>query len=105
MFIVRNVSFKGAGTVIIILVSILILLQVSFSMSGLEQKSREAGVDSARQAVEKAALQCYALEGAYPSDLDYLTENYGLQLQDEKYLYYYESVAGNLAPLIEVVPR
>jgi hypothetical protein len=105
MFILRRVSLKGAGTVIILLITLLILLQVAFSLAGLEQKSRQTGIDSAREAVEKAALQCYALEGAYPPDLDYLAENYGLQLQEKKFLYYYESVAGNLAPVIEVVPR
>ena len=30
-----------------------------------------------RQVVIDAAVQCYALEGAYPSELSYLEENYG----------------------------
>ena len=33
-----------------------------------------------RDAVQRRALQCYVVEGAYPPDLQYLEDNYGLQV-------------------------
>lgn len=105
MFIFRNASFKLIGPVLIVLVSVLILIQIGFSLTGLETSSREAALRSAREAIDHAALQCYALEGAYPADIRYLVEHYGLQLQEDRYLYYYEAAGGNLAPMIEVIPR
>ena len=35
---------------------------------------------SAEAAVRRAVVQCYAVEGAYPADLQYLEERYGCLL-------------------------
>lgn len=62
-----------------------------------------------RQQLEKALRQgcvsCYAVEGRYPPDLDYLKENYGLQINEESYTVVYEAVAPNLMPDITVLER
>ena len=54
-------------------------------------------------AVQNAALSCYAVEGAYPSGLDYLKENYGLAYDEERYKVTYSAFASNLFPEIFVV--
>ena len=98
-------TIKGSGAVIGIIIAILIMVQVSLSLIRIENQSREAGLDTARDAVYSAALQCYALEGSYPADIGYLVDNYGLQLQENRYVYFYQSLGGNLTPVIEVVPK
>lgn len=59
----------------------------------------------ARQSVQRAAVQCYALEGAYPVDLGYLEEHYGVAVDDGRYFVDYRYVASNLMPDITVLPR
>jgi len=54
------------------------------------------------EAIRKSAISCYAQEGAYPNDLAYLEENYGLILNKDKYFYYYDLFASNILPDIEV---
>ena len=54
-------------------------------------------------AVRSAALTCYAVEGAYPSDVEYLRENYGLSYDAERYAVDYDAFASNLMPEIRVV--
>ncbi len=39
------------------------------------------------EAIDKALVQCFALEGSYPSDLQYLVDHYGLILDTDKYVY------------------
>ena len=36
--------------------------------------------DFPQLAVQQSALQCYTVEGAYPPNLEYLEENYGLRV-------------------------
>ena len=36
-------------------------------------------------AVRDAALTCYAIEGAYPPDLQYLRDNYGIRYDRSRY--------------------
>lgn len=54
-------------------------------------------IDAAQQAARNAAIQCYALEGAYPANIDYLYEHYGLK-ENKNIIIYYDYVASNLMP-------
>ena len=58
-----------------------------------------------RDAVKNAALTCYAVEGLYPAELQYLRDNYNLSYNEDRYIVYYEAVASNLMPSIKVVER
>jgi hypothetical protein len=58
-----------------------------------------------RDMMERAAIQCYALEGMYPPDIEYF-KNYGIILNEDKFIYYYENNAiGNYMPDIEVFAK
>ena len=58
-----------------------------------------------REAVQRSALQCYAVEGAYPPDLRYLEENYGLQVNQQDFYVTYDAFASNLPPTVRVTRR
>ncbi len=56
--------------------------------------------------VRRSAIQCYAIEGRFPSTQDgvkYLEETYGLAIDHERYRVYYESIGANIIPQIRVV--
>ncbi len=65
----------------------------------------EDTVLSIRKAVRESALQCYAVEGVYPPDIEYLQENYGLRINTDAYIVAYEAFAENQMPNIKVVKR
>lgn len=67
--------------------------------------SKSERIDVAESAIKRAALQCYALEGSYPSDLKYLEDNYGIILNEERYFYQYEIFASNIMPEIVVLEK
>lgn len=58
-----------------------------------------------REAVQRSALQCYAVEGVYPPDLQYLEDNYGLQVNEEDFYMTYDAFASNLPPTVRVTRR
>ena len=53
-------------------------------------------------AVHYAALTCYAVEGAYPEDLEYLRSHYGLAYDQDRYYVRYDAFASNQIPEIYV---
>ena len=69
------------------------------------QDLSEEGAAALRAAVERSALQCYVVEGVYPSNLSYLEENYGLQINSRDYEIVYDIFASNLPPTIRVIKR
>jgi len=57
------------------------------------------------EALKNAAISCYAVEGAYPPNAEYLTEHYGVQVNRERFVVKYELYASNLMPDITVIER
>ena len=57
------------------------------------------------EAIRRAAVNCYAIEGSYPQNLGYLIEHYGVQVDTQKFVVTYDVVGSNLLPYIEVVRK
>lgn len=56
-----------------------------------------------QDSVQRAMVQCYAIEGMYPPNISYLEENYGVIIDHEKYVVHYEVFAANILPDIRVI--
>ena len=80
-----------------------VILWFTWDSANMETEAQAAV--SVRTAVLDAAMQCAAVEGAYPSTLDYLEEHYGLIINHGDYAVTYEAFASNLPPSVVVVPR
>ena len=50
-------------------------------------------------------MQCAAIEGSYPMTLSYLEDNYGLQVNDDDFVIFYDAFASNVLPFVTVVPK
>ena len=68
-------------------------------------RSDQESLRLAEQALRRAAVSCYALEGAYPASYDDLKQRSGLAIDEERYMVFYEIFASNIMPQITVVER
>lgn len=84
---------------------IAIVLAFCLVVDQLTRASDKAELTLVRDAVKNAALTCYAVEGAYPEDIAYLRQHYGLAYNEERYMIYYDAFASNVLPDIRVVER
>ncbi|MDO5062522.1 MAG: hypothetical protein Q4D77_05045 [Peptostreptococcaceae bacterium] len=84
---------------------LMIVVALVYGLSFLSQRSTIDNAIALEKNIKKAAAACYAVEGAYPQSIDYLTTHYGLILDEKKYVVHYEGVGGNLMPSIAVVPK
>lgn len=78
---------------------------VSFGVEQTAEASDAEGLLLAERAVRRAAVSCYAAEGAYPNSYTYLKEHYGVAVDEDRYTVFYEVFASNLMPEITVVER
>ena len=76
-----------------------------FAFSEIETGHKEEGRRQLEEALRRAAVACFAMEGFYPPDVDYMQQHYGLQYDEENYVVYYEYIASNLMPDITVLER
>lgn len=97
----RRISWTVTGIVIAVVLVSLALVLPRISGRGVNDEAAA----SVKAAVERAALQCYVVEGAYPPNLEYLTEKYGLGVNTEAFYIHYDAFASNLPPDIRVEVR
>lgn len=71
------------------------------SVSG---KASDEGEQTLKDAIKRASVQCYAIEGRYPPSIAYLEENYGIQIDRDRYYVFYQGFASNIMPEITVNP-
>lgn len=58
-----------------------------------------------QNAVDRMITECYAMEGSYPPDIEYLVEHYGLTYDEDEYWIDYQYIASNLRPDVTIIKR
>ena len=53
---------------------------------------------SLQDSLERCIMACYALEGFFPPDLEYMEAHYGLSYDKEEFFVDYQPSAGNIRP-------
>ena len=87
------------------LLAVAVLLVFLTSLSNLEQGRSEEDKRQLEDALRRASVACYAAEGIYPPNLDYLREHYGIQIDETRYTVVYDVFASNLMPDITVLEQ
>lgn len=75
---------------------------------GVQEAARvtdEEGLRMAQEAIERAMISCYSLEGVYPASYEELKSKSGLAIDDERYAVFYEVFASNIRPAVTVLER
>lgn len=89
-----------------ILWAVIILAAFGAFFYGLRNVTSELSVQGKtklEEAVRRAAVACYAAEGAYPPSIEYLEEHYGLTVDESRYIVHYDVFADNILPDITVL--
>lgn len=85
---------------------VVFLIAATVCTSGVSRQQKridEEGRKCLEEALFFAAIHCYVIESRYPPSIEYLEENYGIQINRNKYAVFYSSFASNLIPDITVV--
>ena len=75
------------------------------AMGNLNADCGEQSRPQLEETLRRAAVACYAAQGAYPPDLDYIEEHWGVQIDRSRYAVFYQVEGSNLMPDITVLER
>lgn len=84
-------------------VCIAVLVFFSTALDSLNSGHEEEDQRQLEEALRRGCVACYAAEGIYPPNLDYLKERYGVQVDEERYVVMYDVFADNLMPDVTVL--
>lgn len=81
------------------------LLLLAAAVPGIRRDIRNNSREAIRNTVLRRAVECYAVEGAYPESLRYLEDHYGLTVNHRDFIVTYEVFASNQLPEVQVLVR
>ena len=93
---------KGLLTPLVIVAALLVF---ATAVNSLDSGRDEESLRQLETALHRACVACYATEGVYPPDVEYLKDRYGVLVDEEKYKVDYQVFARNLMPSITVLER
>lgn len=86
----------------VILVALLLVSSISLT-SQMESGSKTETLSQMELAVKQACVTCYALEGRYPPNLEYMSKNYGIAIDENRYIVLYQVFGQNIMPMIKIM--
>lgn len=89
----------------IVIFFIIILVCFSFAFDDIKSTNKEEQLNQTKASIQKSVVLCYSTEGQFPPDIQYLKDNYGLIINNDKYIVHYEIFASNIMPDIKVFSR
>ncbi len=102
-------KYAGRGAWVPMILGLLLFAAVAVWMvRGVQeaaQVSQQEGLRMAQEAVERAVVSCYSLNGVYPATYQELKAKSGLAIDEEKYIVFYDIFASNIRPSVTVVER
>ena len=91
------------GPILIIPLVIAVVLMFTTAVSNLQEGRQSEGKQQLEDAVRRGAVACYAAEGIYPPNLEYVEEHYGIQVDRDRYTVVYDIFASNMMPDVTVL--
>lgn len=92
-----------AFLLLICLLIVGVLWFFSASVSNLSDEQLQEDKQQLEQAIVRACVACYAVEGSYPPSLEHLQKYYGVQINTQLFTVKYDAFASNLMPDITVL--
>ncbi len=93
-----------AGILSVLLLAVVLLLFV-IGLNNIQTSNETEQAKLLERSVTRSITACYALEGAYPPDIEYLTEHYGLVYDEKQYFIDYQYIGANLRPDVTIIKR
>lgn len=104
LFSVKKEKSHIASLLPALLLAVTLCILIAASAS-LASTNRDRETEILSNALDRSITQCYALEGSYPPDLDYLKEHYGLTYNSDRYFIDYRYIGSNLRPNTIIIER
>ncbi len=102
----KRTSLKNALSYIIpILLFGALLVWFITAVNNTDKSTGRRELAAVKSTIENGITMCYAIEGVYPENVEYLTENYGLNYDKDRYIVRYDRFADNIRPTVSVIER
>ena len=94
---------QNKGLFLAVVVFVLLVVLFLFFLLTATQRNEANEREMMSDALRRAIVTCYSVEGKYPPSLDYIYENYGVRIDENRYVVFYDVIAANVMPSVDVI--
>lgn len=91
-------SFFSFEILIMIFVFIILIVWCNIAFNDIRRSTSAEQLQEATETINKSIVLCYSVEGIFPPNLQYLKDNYGLTIDESRYIIYYNAYAPHIMP-------
>ena len=88
-----------------IIFTLAVMAVVIIGLGQAGEANRAEGLRVLDEAIRRAAIHSYAIEGNFPESLAHISETYGIYIDTTRFIVHYEIFAPNIMPYIRVMER
>ena len=99
----KAILFSKLSKFLPLVMGLIVIAVFLFGVNYVSASSLEGQQESLEKAISRDVAQCYAVEGTYPPNLDYLVDHYGLTYNEDLFFVDYQSIGGNIYPDITII--
>lgn len=88
-----------------LLIGAVLVALFAVAAGGIGKSLDKEKVQMTQSAIIRAAVNCYAIEGVYPPNLQYIEQNYGVQIDHDALIVTYDQFSSNIMPFIDVIEK
>jgi len=100
----RPMDFLRAA-VLPVLFTAAMILSIGIAIRHTDRSSNAEGQRILEESLQRAVVMNYAIKGSYPQDLEYIKNNFGIHIDDTRFIVHYTIFASNIFPEITVIRR
>ena len=99
----RNFVQSLFSGIIPVIFTIAIIVIVLIGLRQADEANRAEGLRVLEEALHRAVIHSYAVEGSFPESLAHITETYGIYIDSTRFVVHYDVFAQNILPYIRVM--
>lgn len=93
-----------SGPVFGVLLFVFCFVFFLIAIANVSDEVDENEIKALENAIDKAVLTCYAIEGEYPENIEYIEKNYGVVIDHNKFFVAYNILGPNVRPDVMIAP-
>lgn len=94
-----------SGVYVSMLLFVVLFLFFLYMVGNISNTTIDRQEESLNNALNRAIVSCYSVEGTYPPSLEYIKEHYGLVYDEETFYIDYTAIGSNIYPDVTVLRR
>lgn len=82
-----------------------IILIFNYGFNNINKNIEIEKLENTLNAINRAIILCYSVEGAYPPSIKYLQNHYGIIIDKEAFVVDYDIIGSNVKPTVRVIKK